>query len=78
MIKHNLKKLIDISSELTRLCQLAVVLKTYLDANTVCNETCSNALVFSEILLEMLEITDENLCDYIQQINIELYAPKNY
>lgn len=77
MIKHDLKKLIDISSELTRLHQLAVVLKTYLDANTVCNETCSNALVFSEILLEMLEITDENLCDYIQQINIELYAPKN-
>ena len=78
MIKHNLKKLIDISSELTRLCQLAVVLKTYLDANTVCNETCANALVFSEILLNMLDKTDENLFDYIQQINIELYAPKNY
>ncbi len=77
MINQNLEKLKNISSELTRLTQLANILNTYLEANQLYNEQCSNAFILSEIILAELENMLDNLFDYIQQINIELYAPKN-
>lgn len=73
MINQNLEKLKNISSELTRLTQLANILNTYLDANQVYNEQCSNALILSEIIVGELEKIQEHLFDYLHQIHIEIY-----
>lgn len=77
MINQNLEKLKNISSELTRLTQLANILNTYLEANQLYNEQCSDAFILSQLILTELENMLDNLFDYLQQVHIELYAPKD-
>lgn len=76
MNNTDFKKLINISSEFSKIEALADVLSNFLETNEVYNEPCAKAGILSKIIYDNLLKTNDTLSDFIQDLHIKKYAPK--